>query len=168
MNLPIWAIAALFVGTAMSVWLLVSSLERRSDLRRRFQALSRSRPVTGEAHPVVPIDAPRWVESVQRYAEPLASLSMPEQDEEISALRRRLRHAGWRAPSALQAFVAARTLLAVMLPALAWIGCTRGGADHYDAVTGHAGCCRHWLPCPGRLADDAGWSTATRYLRGLS
>lgn len=122
MNLPIWAMAALFVGTAMTVWLLVSSLERRSDLRRRFRALSRSQPVTGEAHPVVPIDAPRWVESVQRYAEPLASLSMPEQDEEISALRRRLRHAGWRAPSALQAFVAARTLLAVMLPALAWIG----------------------------------------------
>ena len=119
MTLPIWAMVALFVGTTMTVWLLVSSMERRSDLRRRFRALARVRPVVGDARPVVSIDTPRWVESVQRYTEPLASLSMPEQDEEISALRRRLRHAGWRAPSALQAFVAARTLFAVMLPVLA-------------------------------------------------
>lgn len=46
---------------------------------------------------------------------------MPESGEEVSALRRRLLHAGWRAPAALKGFVAARTVLALGLPGLCWL-----------------------------------------------
>lgn len=116
---PLWTLLVLFIGTTVTTWMIATGVHRRLRLRRRFRAFgtetsSRSGPAT-ETN-----DGLRWVASVERYMAPLAALSMPEASEEISGLRRRLLHAGWRSPRALTTFVAARTLLALSLPTLAW------------------------------------------------
>jgi len=121
MSLMLWMLTLLFIGTTLTAWLLASTVERRLGLRRRFRALSSGSQVRSATGSPGESDSARWIESMGRYADPLASLSMPESGEEVSALRRRLLHAGWRAPAALKGFVAARTALALGLPGLCWL-----------------------------------------------
>lgn len=117
---PLWTLLVLFIGTTVTTWMIATGFHRRLGLRRRFRAFgtgtSSQAGRSTETH-----DGLRWVASVERYVDPLAALSMPEAGEEMSGLRRRLLHAGWRSPRALTTFVAARTLLALALPLLAWI-----------------------------------------------
>lgn len=118
----LWTLLALFLGTSLSAWLIGTAVARRWVLRRRFRALEPGAPA---ARPIASAGASPgvgWVESMERYAEPLAALSMPDSGQQVSALRTRLLHAGWRSPATLTAFVAARTLLVIALPMLAWIG----------------------------------------------
>jgi len=61
----------------------------------------------------------QWIERVARVAEPFMRLSLPEEGWERSALRMRFMNAGWRKPSAPKFYFAAKTLLALGLPALA-------------------------------------------------
>lgn len=64
-----------------------------------------------------------WVEKVAKVAQPFGALSLPEQGWEKSPLRTRFMNAGWRGPSVAPLYFAAKTLLALLLPALAgfWI-----------------------------------------------
>jgi tight adherence protein C len=59
-----------------------------------------------------------WVERAAKVAKPFMKLSVPEEGWEKSPLRTRFMNAGWRSPSAPIFYFAAKTLLALLLPAL--------------------------------------------------
>jgi tight adherence protein C len=59
-----------------------------------------------------------WVEKVAQAAQPFSRLSLPEAGWERSPLRTRFMNAGWRGASAPSLYFAAKTLLALGLPAL--------------------------------------------------
>ncbi|MFM0074749.1 type II secretion system F family protein [Paraburkholderia sediminicola] len=62
-----------------------------------------------------------WVETVTKVSERVARLSLPKEDWDKSALRLRFANAGIRTPSAPAIYFAAKTLLALILPAIALI-----------------------------------------------
>jgi len=62
-----------------------------------------------------------WAERVARAVRPLTRLSVPEEGWEKSPLRTRFMNAGWRNPSAPALYFAAKTVLALSLPALGGI-----------------------------------------------
>jgi tight adherence protein C len=59
-----------------------------------------------------------WVEKVAKVAQPFSKLSLPEEGWEKSTLRTRFMNAGWRNPAAATLYFAAKTLLALLSPAL--------------------------------------------------
>src|SRR5476651_1273968 len=59
-----------------------------------------------------------WVERVAKVAQPFSRLSLPEDGWEKSALRTRFMNAGWRNPAAATVYFAAKTVLALLAPAL--------------------------------------------------
>ena len=59
-----------------------------------------------------------WVERVAHVAQPFSRLSLPEEGWERSPLRTRFMNAGWRSASAPSLYFAAKTVLALGLPAL--------------------------------------------------
>lgn len=59
-----------------------------------------------------------WMERFAEVAKPFAKLSVPDEGWENSPLRTRFMNAGWRNPAAPAAYLAAKTLLAVVLPLL--------------------------------------------------
>nr|WKF61945.1 hypothetical protein HUO10_006477 [Paraburkholderia busanensis] len=71
-----------------------------------------------------------WVETVTKVSERVARLSLPKEDWDKSALRLRFANAGIRAPSAPALYFAAKTLSALVLPAIALI--LLGGAFDAD------------------------------------
>ena len=75
----------------------------------------------GVVAPETPAGAPQqgWVEKVAHAAQPLSRLSVPEEGWERSPLRTRFMNAGWRSASAPSLYFAAKTVLALALPALA-------------------------------------------------
>ncbi|PRY09481.1 type II secretion system F family protein [Paraburkholderia sp. BL25I1N1] len=62
-----------------------------------------------------------WIETVTKVSERVAKLSLPKDDWDKSALRLRFANAGIRTPSAPALYFAAKTVLALALPALALI-----------------------------------------------
>jgi tight adherence protein C len=60
-----------------------------------------------------------WVETVTKMSERVAKLSLPKEDWDKSALRLRFANAGIRTPSAPAIYFAAKTVLALALPAIA-------------------------------------------------
>ena len=62
-----------------------------------------------------------WVERVARAVKPLTKLSVPDEGWEKSALRTRFMNAGWRNPATPTLYFAAKTALALGLPALVGI-----------------------------------------------
>ncbi|WP_395403637.1 type II secretion system F family protein [Pseudoduganella sp. UC29_106] len=74
-----------------------------------------------------PGEGGQWIERVARVAEPFTRLSLPEEGWERSTLRTRFMNAGWRSASAPTLYFAAKTVLALGLPALAAI--VLAGAD---------------------------------------
>ena len=77
----------------------------------------------GVVAPETPVDAPQqgWVEKVAHAAQPFSRLSVPEEGWERSPLRTRFMNAGWRSASAPSLYFAAKTVLALALPALATV-----------------------------------------------
>ena len=75
----------------------------------------------GVVAPETQVDAPQqgWVEKVAHAAQPFSRLSVPEEGWECSPLRTRFMNAGWRSASAPSLYFAAKTVLALALPALA-------------------------------------------------
>jgi len=75
----------------------------------------------GVVAPETQVDAPQqgWVEKVAHAAQPFSRLSVPEEGWERSPLRTRFMNAGWRSASAPSLYFAAKTVLALALPALA-------------------------------------------------
>ncbi len=59
-----------------------------------------------------------WVEKVAHVAQPFSRLSLPEEGWEKSPLRTRFMNAGWRSASVPSLYFAAKTILALGLPAV--------------------------------------------------
>ena len=118
------ALLALFVGTSLVVWLISSAIERRHQMRRRFRAMSsgsgeQARSGENASAPAGVLGA--WTEGIERYARPLSKLTLPQDGEAISLLRRRMLNAGWRARSDSAIFMASRLFMTVLLPCMAWM-----------------------------------------------
>jgi tight adherence protein C len=68
---------------------------------------------------MVKTDSESWTSHLVKLTEPLARLSLPTEGWESSALRTRFMNAGYRGANAPVLFFASKTLLALLLPALA-------------------------------------------------
>jgi tight adherence protein C len=75
--------------------------------------------LAGVVAPVEPaVEHEGWVERVAKVAQPFSRLSLPEEGWEKSALRILFMNAGWRNPAAPTLYFAAKTLLALGIPAV--------------------------------------------------
>ncbi len=72
--------------------------------------------------------ASEWTEKVVKLAQPFAKLSLPSEGWEHSPLRLRFIHAGYRGDAPVAIYFGAKTLLAIALPALAYLYMLFGGA----------------------------------------
>jgi tight adherence protein C len=99
---------AVVAGLALWAMLAMSS----GALRERLKSF------TGSAPAAPPAGQGEWIEKVARVAEPFSRLSLPEEGWERSALRTRFMCAGWRHPTAPRLYFAAKTVLALGLPAV--------------------------------------------------
>lgn len=134
----------LVAGLALWAMLAVSS----GPLRERLKSFA------GTADAAPPAGQGEWIEKVARVAEPFSRLSLPEEGWEQSALRTRFMNAGWRHPAAPKLYFAAKTVLALGLPALmAPLLAGRGGSLLFWLLAG-AGI-GYYLP-NGLLARRAG------------
>lgn len=94
-------------GIALAALLVFSGV----PLRQRLQDFMG--PAEDDAAP-----GGAWVERVAKVAQPFTRLSLPEEGWESSPLRTRFMNAGWRGASAPTLYFAAKTVLALSLPAL--------------------------------------------------
>lgn len=100
-------------------------LMRPDPLKRRIEGLSM--PLAGGAvagSGVGGLEAPdenKWGERIAQVSNRVATLSRPKDDWDRSALRLRFMHAGFRSASAPAYYFAAKTLLALALPAAALV-----------------------------------------------
>ncbi|MEX4001581.1 type II secretion system F family protein [Paraburkholderia sp. EG285A] len=96
-------------------------------MRRRIEQAGGGRgTLVPGAQPDATSDA--WYEKLVQISEPLSRLSTPKEGWEVSALRVRLMNAGWRSPGAVAIFFGTRTVLALLLPTLAFMWLISGGA----------------------------------------
>lgn len=101
-------------GAALKAMLLL----RPDPVQRRIAELAQPDGAAAEAD----VGAQKtWVETVAKVSERVARLSLPKEDWDQSALRLRFANAGIRTPSAPAIYFAAKTLLALVLPAIALI-----------------------------------------------
>ncbi len=75
-----------------------------------------------EAAPAGVEPGAEWVVRLAKLTGPLAKLSVPAEGWEKSVLRTRLMNAGFRGDSAPTVYFAAKTLLAIALPSILWLG----------------------------------------------
>src|SRR5262245_47053168 len=68
-----------------------------------------------------------WTQTVVRLAESFAKLSVPTEGWEQSPMRTRFMHAGYRGDAPLALYYGAKTLLALLLPAIAYLYLGMGG-----------------------------------------
>src|SRR5262247_2335470 len=68
-----------------------------------------------------------WTETIVRFAGPFAKLSLPTEGWEKSPLRLRFMHAGYRGGAPVAVFFGAKTILALLFPAIAYLYITIGG-----------------------------------------
>ena len=106
-----------FVATfAVAIWLL--------DRTTGNLASQRLKRVLGGEKAQGPSVPEQWLNRVARATKPLARLSVPDAGYESSSLRRRFMNAGVRNAAAPMAFFGLKTVLALALPMLAFIGLT--------------------------------------------
>src|SRR5471032_3093439 len=98
---------AVVVGVALVALLGFSAVPIRERLGDFIGKSESSAPAEGG-----------WMEKVAQAAQPFSRLSLPEEGWERSPLRTRFMNAGWRSASAPSLYFAAKTLLALGLPAL--------------------------------------------------
>ena len=67
------------------------------------------------------LDGDGWVKTVIKLSGPFASLSLPKDGWDRSPLRLRFMNAGFRDEDAPKVYFAAKTLLALLLPAIVWL-----------------------------------------------
>jgi tight adherence protein C len=107
--------AVIFVGvTALAMFLLVQLSP--NPARKRLETALSDTPYAE------PKEEVSWVESIRKIAAPFAKLSLPKEGWENSSLRRRFMHAGYRSDAPIAIYFASKTLLAIVLPALFYIG----------------------------------------------
>ncbi|RZI44004.1 type II secretion system F family protein [Herbaspirillum sp. HC18] len=112
-GLVIAYLVAIFLAVFGAAMLLMHYLSP-DPVRQRMHALSDS-PKPG----LTPADS--WLTRVAKISGPLAKLSIPEEGWEKSALRTRFMNAGLRDTRAPVIYFAAKTLLAMCMPALLWL-----------------------------------------------
>ncbi|MGO4331831.1 type II secretion system F family protein [Cupriavidus sp. 2TAF22] len=91
-------------------------------LRRRITQVTKSAVPEDEVPSVLQDD---WMRKLERLSQPLARLALPKEGWEGSAIRTRFMNAGWRSPSAVAVYFAAKTALAMLFP-LAVLLATQG------------------------------------------
>jgi tight adherence protein C len=96
----------------------------------------------------------QWIERVARVAGPFTRLSLPEEGWERSTLRLRFMNAGWRSAHAPPVYFAAKTVLALLLPALVAIVLAGLGGRHVLPLLLGAAAIGYYLP-NGVLASAA-------------
>lgn len=109
-------LALMFVlvfGAALKLMTLVGP----SPIRRRIEGVVQAGATGGIERDV----DNRWLDRVNKASQRVAKLSLPKDDLDQSALRRRFMNAGFRNTSAPAYFFAAKTVLALALPAIAFI-----------------------------------------------
>ena len=120
-----------FLAVSVGVLGVGSAVMRGADARARLRGLIPDSPVGGIAA------ESDWSKAVQRVAVPVARLSTPESEEQISRLRARFLHAGFRDASAPLWFFAAKTALVILLP-LGWLFVDMTFALPFDRMTSTA------------------------------
>lgn len=103
---------AIVVAGVMATWLAFAP----RGLARRLEQIGGAGAVAagdGRAPPAV------WIEKLAEISQPISKLSLPKSGWENSPLRLRLINAGWRSPGAAHLYFAAKTVLALALPAVA-------------------------------------------------
>src|ERR1043166_5941451 len=77
----------------------------------------------------------QWIQRVVKITGPLAKLSVPEEGWETSSVRTHFMNAGFRSPSAPVVYFSAKTVLAVLFPALLYLYISTTGATlHGNAL----------------------------------
>ena len=116
-------LAVMFLIVFGIVWRALQ-LMRPDPLKRRVEGLSM--PLAGSAAGSIAGSGnvglgedTKWAERITQVSERVAKLSLPKDDWDRSALRRRFMHAGFRSASAPAYYFAAKTVLALGLPAAA-------------------------------------------------
>ena len=123
MNTQQWLFLAIVFGVVVGlVWLAVMTL-LPAPLRRRLLWFMAKEPAEAEAARggaggAGAAGAGGWVERVVKVARPFTKLSLPEEGWERSPLRTRFMNAGWRHPSTGALYFAAKSMLALLIPAL--------------------------------------------------
>lgn len=128
-------LAVMFLIVFGIVWRALQ-LMRPDPLKRRVEGLSM--PLAGSAAGSVAGagnvglgEETKWVERIAQVSERVAKLSLPKDDWDRSALRRRFMHAGFRSASAPAYYFATKTVLALGLPAAALlVAAPRFSAGH--------------------------------------
>ncbi|RIK99087.1 MAG: type II secretion system protein [Burkholderiales bacterium] len=108
------ALAALFVAVVGGVYSVGALLSRGMGVRARL------RGVVGSAGPEGG-ETPEWQARVLKAAGPVARLATPGTDEEISKVRAKFLHAGFRDASAPVVYFALKALLAIALPVVLFL-----------------------------------------------
>lgn len=128
-------LAAMFL-IVFGIVLRALQLMRPDPLKRRIEGLSM--PLAGAAAGagtnVGGLESPeenKWSERIVEVSKRVAKLSLPKDDWDRSALRRRFMYAGFRSAAAPAYYFAAKTVLALALPAAALlIAAPRLSAGH--------------------------------------
>jgi tight adherence protein C len=89
------------------------------DMRRRVEQAGGTAPA-GTPYDSQPAGA-AWLEKIADISQPIAKLSIPKDGWENSGLRVLLMNAGWRSPNAAAVYFAAKTMLALSLPLIAFL-----------------------------------------------
>ncbi len=105
-----WFLVIVFGVVVALVWLALLMFMPVALRRRLFTFMA---PAEAQAAP-----GDGWIERAVKVAQPLARLSLPADGWERSPLRTRFMNAGWRHPATAPLYFAAKSLLALLLPAL--------------------------------------------------
>ena len=105
---------AIVFGTALGAMVLL----RPDPVRRRAQGLATAGASAGSSELAGTQASDKWTARLTQVSEKVAKLSLPKDDWDRSVLRRRFMHAGFRSPSAPAIYFAAKTALALALPAI--------------------------------------------------
>ena len=96
-------------GAALAAMLLIQP----NAMRRRIQDAARA---TGEDGTPPVLQQDEWLRRLALASKPLAKMAVPKAGWDASVLRTRFMNAGWRGPSAIPLYFAAKTALALAFP----------------------------------------------------
>ena len=107
-------LAVVFLAVVFAVFAVGAIFNRGRALRNRLHGLAQD--PTG----MQPLDGrgKQWTERLMKWATPMARLATPNEEEELSTLRRNLMNAGFRQVAAPAVFFAAKATLAMVVPAV--------------------------------------------------
>ncbi|MEJ2115740.1 MAG: type II secretion system F family protein, partial [Gammaproteobacteria bacterium] len=97
--ITLFGLAALFVASGLS-----------DPLRRRLKHVSKSSTTSAKSNMAS--------QGAGKVAGPISSYALPKKEEELSETRARLRHAGYRAESAVTTYYSTKLLIGIGLPIL--------------------------------------------------